>query len=241
MSHLTREDFIELGVSIPTDSLTKWASGQLKATKGRETRLQTRGMSAAYLSGVKDLVAVIEKREQELGKTQELPPEAVALAQRIREEALNYWREGKQIANVGFGTQPELLAKFRTGVRTGMLITTLIRELEITGALLREHSSPLAALGGNDAFIERGKFLIGRLKEVKLNLDAACGALPALAAQQCHDKGLLYDLTRNLVRIGRLEFLLDPDQASEFNFTGVARARGVSTRPQLRDAKAVGR
>ena len=42
MSQLSREDFIELGVSAPTNSLTDWAAKQLDATKGREARLQYR-------------------------------------------------------------------------------------------------------------------------------------------------------------------------------------------------------
>jgi hypothetical protein len=237
MSHLAREEFIELGVSVATTSLTEWASAQLAATKGRETRLQTRGMNAAYLSGVKDLIAVVETRHKELGDSQELPPQAVALAQRIREEALGYWREAKQIAKVEFGTDPDLLAKFRTGVQTGMLIANLIKELESMVSRLREHASQLSALGGTETFAARGDLLIGRLKEVKATLDAACRALPAPAAQQCHDKGLLYDLTRKLVRVGRLEFILDPEQSTAFNFTGVRRDRGVSTRPRLKKEK----
>jgi hypothetical protein len=237
MSHLGREEFIELGVSVSTASLTEWASAQLTATKGRETRLQTRGLNAAYLSGVKDLIAVVESRQKELGASQELPPQAAALAQRIREEALGYWREAKQIAKVEFGTDPDRLARFRTGVQTGLLISNLIKELESMVALLREHSSQLVALGGTEAFVARGELLIGRLKEVKGTLDAACRALPAPAAQQCHDKGLLYDLTRKLVRVGRLEFILDPEQSAAFNFTGVRRGRGISTRPQLKKEK----
>jgi hypothetical protein len=53
----------------------------------------------------------------------------------------------------------------------------------------------------------------------------ACRALPAPQAQQCHDKGLLYDLTRKLVRVGRLEFALDPASAADFNFTDVRQGR----------------
>jgi hypothetical protein len=241
MSPLSREDLIELGVSFPTRSLTAWTWEQLAATKGRETRLQTRGMSAAHLSGIRDLVAIVEKRQQELGESHELPPQVVALAQRLREEALGYWREAKQMARVEFGAQPDLLARFRPGVRTGLLIATLIRELETAVPLLREHSAQLEALGANAAFIERGELLIGRLKEVKLQLDAACRALPTPVDQQCHDKGLLYDLTRKLVRVGRLEFMLDPEQAAHFNFTGVRHERGVSTKPRLKNSSAAGR
>ena len=240
MSQLSREDFIELGVSAPTNSLTDWAARQLDATKGREARLQSRGLDTAYLTGVRDLIGIVEKREKDRGNPQESPSQSVALAQRIREEALGYWREAKEIAKVAFGTSPDLLAKFRTGVQTGGLIAPLTRELETMLGLLREHSSQLAGLGGTEAFIGRGALLIERLKDVKVGLDAACRALPPPDAQQCHDKGLLYDLTRKLVRVGRLEFILDPDQAAAFSLTGMRRGRGVSTRSRYKKEK-VGR
>lgn len=241
MSPLTREDFIELGVSVPTNSLVEWATRQLAATKGREARLQSRGVNAAFLTGVRDLVTTVGTHQKELGTAAESAPQAVAQAQRIREEAIGFWRESKQIAKVAFGTSPDLLAKFRTGVQTGLLVTNLIRELESIVALLREHSKELAALGANEAFIERGSLLIGRLKEVKVALDSACRELTPPAAQQGHDKGLLYDLTRRLVRVGRLEFILDPDQAAGFNFTGVRRERSVPTRNGPKKEKVGGR
>ena len=236
MSGLNRDEFIELGVSIPTTFVTEWASGQIEATKGRESRLEIRGVNAAYLSGIKDLTDLVGKRQRELGERHELPPEAVALAERIRAEAMGYWRESKRLAAVAFATQPDVLAKFRTGVNTGLLIQNLVRELESTVALLREHLPQFAALGAGEAFITRGEHLVTRLKEAKASLDAACKGLPPTVAQQCHDKGLLYDLTRRLVRVGRLEFTLEPRQAADFNFRLVRRDRGVSTRPNLKKA-----
>jgi len=241
MNPLSREDFIELGVSIPSDRLVEWASGQLAATEGKETRLETRGLNQGALGAIRDLTALVEKHGKELGEPQDLPPQAVARAQRLREEALAYWREAKLMARVEFGTHPDLLAKFRTGVQTGLLLGNLIKELDSMVALLGEHGSQLAGIGGTEAFIARGRRLVGTLREAKAELDAACRALPALAAQQCHDKGLLYDRTRKLVRIGRLEFLRDPEQASEFNFTAIRKERGVSTRARLKQDKASGR
>jgi hypothetical protein len=233
MSPLLRADFVELGLSVPTDYLTKWATDQVAATKGRESRLEMRGIGAPYLSELRDLIGVVGKRQRELGEQHELPPQAGALAERIRVEALSYWREAKRLAQAAFAAEPDVLAKFRTGVQTGLLILNLARELESMVALLREHSVQLAKMGGNEAFIVRGEALVKRLKEVKVDLDAACRDLPEAAQQQCHDKGLLYDRTRMLVRIGRLEFHLDPAQASHFNFTLVRRDRGSSSRPRL--------
>ena len=99
---------------------------------------------------------------------------------------------------------------------------------------MREHAAQFAALGAGEPFITRGEFLIARLKQAKTKLDAACGNLAAPAIQQCHDKGVLYDVVRTLVRIGRLEFALEPSLAADFNFNLVRRDRGVWTKPQLR-------
>src|SRR6185295_9831565 len=147
----------------PSDSLTEWVTGQLAATKGKESRLQARGMTDAGLATIRDLRASVDKSGKEVGETAALPPQAVALAQRIREEASAYWREAKQMAKAEFGTQPDLLAKFRTGVQTGLLIANLTKELESMVALLREHSAQLSGVGGNEAFIARGESLIARL------------------------------------------------------------------------------
>ncbi|HVR83442.1 MAG TPA: hypothetical protein VMU54_03970 [Planctomycetota bacterium] len=233
MSPLLRGDFVELGLSVPTDYLTKWASDQVAATKGRESRLELRGIGAPYLSELRELIGVVGKRQHELGESQALPPQAGALAERIRVEALAYWREAKRLAQAAFASEPDVLAKFRTGVQTGLLILNLVRELESMVALLHEHSAEFSRLGANQGFIARGETLIKRLKEVKVNLDAACRELPEAAQQQCHDKGLLYDRTRLLVRVGRLEFHLDPAQAAHFNFTLIRRDRGTSTGARL--------
>jgi len=234
MSDLSREDFIELGVSTPISVLTEWAAGQISATKGRESRLGLRGMNAGGLSDIRDLTVRVENCYRELGQSHDLPPEQAALAERIRVDAFDYWREAKRLVGVAFATQPDTLATFRTGVQTGLLLRHLLRELESMIPLLREQSARLAPVGAGEAFVTRGELLAARLKEAKTRLDAACKELPPAVAQFCHDKGLLYHLTRNLVRVGRLEFALEPDEAAHFNFKRVRRDRGVSTRPRLK-------
>lgn len=234
MGTLSREEFIELGVAIPTALVTEWATGRLAAAKGRESRLELRGLTAASFSGRRDLIDRIERRQRELGESQALPPEAAAMAERTRAEAVGYWRKAKRLASTAFATQPDVLAEFRVGVKTGLLILNLVRELESTVALLRVHAAAFAALGAGEDFITRGDHLIARLKEAKATLDAACRELSAPALEQCYDKGVLYDLTRTLVRIGRLEFALEAGVAKEFNFDLVRRDRGIGAPPERR-------
>lgn len=241
MSPLTRDKFIELGISVRTDRLIRWATRQLAAARVREERLHSRGVNAAYLAGVQNLIAAVERAWKEAGGTHDVPPEEEALVLLLRQEATAFRREATLMVKVEFGSSPDLLARYRTGVQTGRLIANLARELEIEVALLREHSTRLAGLGGTEAFIGRGDLLVRKLKQAKENLDATRRALPATAAQRCCDKGVLYDLTRKLVRTGRLEFMGDPKQAAAFSFSGVSRRRGVSTQPRLAEEMVAGR
>jgi hypothetical protein len=238
MSVLSREDLIELGVSTPTSHLMEWATSQLLATKGRESRLAMRGVTTSNLSDIRDLTVLVGDRQRELGDAYALPPEQAAMAERIRAEADGYWRQAKQVAVVAFATQPDLLAKFRTGVRTGLLISNLVAELSLMNPLLREHSAQFALLGVGDAFATRGELLVARLEQAKSRLDEACKELPPKVVQLCYDKGLLYDLTRKLVRVGRLEFMLEPEQASHFNFILVRRDPGKISQPRLKKTTA---
>jgi hypothetical protein len=213
---------------------------QLTATRGRESRLELRGVSAADLTELRRLLDTVERGHGELGDAQTLPPPEGALAERLRVEALGYWREAKWMARIAFSADPDLLAKFRTGVQTGLLLGNLIAELDSMMALLREHSSSLGRYGATEVFIARGQSLVSRLREAKVAMEVACKELSPAARQQFHDKGLLYDRTRMLVRIGRLEFHRDPTQAADFNFTLVRRDRGVSLRPRLKSSRSRG-
>lgn len=241
MNAMVREEFVELGLSVPTDFLTQWASNQVAAAKGRESRLELRGLGPAYLSDLRTLIDQVGKGHEGLGGGQALPPPEGALAERLRAEAFEYWREAKRIARVAFASDPDKLARFRTGVETGLLIMNLVRELESMLVLLREYGATLARFGATEAFIVRGDSLVVRLRAAKAEMDAACRELPPAVLQQFHDKGVLYDRTRLLVRVGRLEFHLDPEQSSQFNFKLVRRRRGVSMRPRLKGSRSEGR
>jgi len=140
MSTLSREECIELGVSIPTAPLTDWAVDQLAAARGREGRLKHRGIHSPYLKEIQTLIGTIRETQATLGWLGAVPPPEVVDVQRIREEAFAYWQEAKQIVKVEFGSNPDMLVKFRLGVRTGRLIANLTRELDCIVSLLDAHS-----------------------------------------------------------------------------------------------------
>jgi hypothetical protein len=223
MGQLTRRECIELGVSVPTGPLTAWAIDQLAAAGGREKRLEHRGIHSPYLEEIQALIGTITEAQPAQGRENAMPPAEVIDAQRIREEAFAYWQEAKQIVKVEFGSNPDMLVKFRLGVRTGRLIANLTRELDCIVSLLGEHSAQLGWLGVTETFQRVGGVLIGKLKEAQAKLDAVCRALPPVLAEQCFRKGRLYDLTRKLVRIGQLEFLHEPELAAAFNYSVLRR------------------
>jgi len=223
MSQLSREECIELGLSVPTVPLIAWATEQLAVAKGRGDRLEGRGVTAPFLKEIKMLIGTVAELQSTLAKEKaSLPPE-VAQSQRIREEAYAYWQEAKQIVKIEFGTCPDIQVRSRLGVRTGRLLSNLCREMECVVAVLREQSSQLSWLGADEAFIKAGEELIGRVKEAQAKLDTACKALSPALAEQCCEKGKLYDLARKLVRIGQLEYLHEPEQAAAFNYTLLRR------------------
>jgi len=239
MSQLSREECIELGLSVPTAPLIGWATEQLAVAGGREGRLACRGISPAYLKEVKLLIGTVAELQNTLSKEKASIPAEVAQAVRIREEAYAYWQEAKQIVKIEFGTCPEVQVRCRLGVRTGRLLSNLCREMECVVAVLREHCPQLSWLGADEAFILAGEGLIRKLKEAKTKLDAACRALSPALSEQCCEKGKLYDLTRKLVRIGQLEYLHEPEQAAAFNYTLLRRELRAGSEVRAKAVKTI--
>jgi hypothetical protein len=238
MSQLTREECIELGLSVPTSVLVVWATVQLAVARGTRERLGSRGITAPFLREIKTLIGKVAELENTLGKEKaSLQPE-LTRSRQIREEALAYWREARQIVKIEFGRFPEIQARCRLGIRTGRLLANLCREMECVVAALREHSPVLGRLGVDEAFLSAGDAQIGKLKEARARLDSTRQSLSPDLAEQCTQKGQLYDLTRKLVRIGRLEFLHEPEQASAFNYSQLRRELRAGSEVRIRTVKA---
>jgi len=239
MSQLSREECIELGLSVPTAPLIGWATEQLAVAKGRDARLEHRGITAPFLKEIKLLIGAVAELQNTLVKEKASLPLELANVQRIREEAYAYWQEAKQILKIEFGTHPEIQVRSRLGVRTGRLLANLIREMECVVAVLREHSMQLSWLGADEAFVNAGGELVGKLKEAQSKQDAASRALSPALAEQCVEKGKLYDLTRKLVRIGQLEYLHEPEQAAAFNYTLLRKELRAGSEVRAKTVKAV--
>jgi hypothetical protein len=241
MGQLSREECIELGLSVPTGPLIAWATEQVAVAGGRQKRLENRGVTPAYLKELKSLLGTVSQLQNTLGKEKALLPAEVAQAQRVREEAFDYWQEAKQILKIEFGTCPEVQVRSRLGVRTGRLLSNLCREMECAVGMLRECAPHLAWLGMDENFLTTGENLIRKLKETQGKLFATCQVLSPALAEQCCEKGKLYDLTRKLVRIGQLEYRNEPEQAAAFNYALLRRELRVGSEVRAKTVKVAAR
>jgi hypothetical protein len=241
MSQLSREDCIELGISVPNVPLVVWATEQLSVAKGRQERLEGRGVTPAFLQEIKTLIRMVVELENTLGKEKTSLSSEVAPFQKLREQASAYCQEAKQIVKIEFGTCPEIQVRGRLGVRTGRLLSNLCREIECVVAVLREQLPQLSWLGVDEAFINAGDELVGKLKEAQAKLVRAIQALSPNLAEQCCLKGQLYDLCRKLVRIGQLEYLHEPEQAAAFNYTLLRKDLRAGSEVRAKSPKSVAR
>jgi len=239
MSQLSREDCIELGLSVPSGPLIGWATEQLAIAKGREDRLEHRGITTPFLNEVKMLIGTVSELQSLRMKDKTVLPPEVSQVQRVREEAFAYWLEAKQMLKIEFGTCPDIQARCRLGVRTGRLLANLCRELECVVSALRELSPHLSWLGADEPFIHAGEELIGKVKEAQATLHLTAQAMSPAFADLCFEKGKLYDLTRKLVRIGRLEYLHEPEQAAAFNYSVLRRELRAGSEVRAKTVKTV--
>jgi hypothetical protein len=241
MNQLSSEECIELGLSVPTGPLIGWVTEQLTAIKGREERLECRGVTAPFIKELKALVGKVAQLQISLGKEKSSLPPEVAQSQHLREEASAYLQEAKQIVKIEFGTCPDVQAQCRPGVRTGRLLAHLCQEMECIVSALREHSRQLGWLGVDEEFLNAGNALIGRLKEAQAKLASASKAMSPQLLEQCSEKGKLYDLCRKLVRIGQLEFMDEPEQAAAFNYTLLRKELRPGSEVRAKTTKAMTR
>lgn len=239
MTKLSREELIELGLSIPTRRLIEWSRELITLTAGKEARLRHRGVDSPFLAEIATFIDTIQKSggnaESEKGIVD------AGSIDRARKEAISFWDEVKQIAKVEFGTQPDLLARFRTGVRTGPTLSRIAREIEIHLALLREHASEVRWLGADQEFLKKGEAVLSRLREAQARIDRACTELPPAMLELCQNKGRLYDLSRKLVRIGRLEFMREPEEAAAFRYDTIRQDRPIYSPARTKPEKASAR
>jgi hypothetical protein len=241
MDNLSWEELIELGLAIPTDRLLEWSKEQSTLALAKKDRLARRGLSSLFLAEIGVLQDSVRKHTGETGLEDLRSASELRDLDRLRQQALSYWEEVKQIAKIEFGTDPDTLARFRIGVRTGPSILKLAKEFERHLSLLREYPQQLSWLGVDEAFIQKGENLLSMLREAQAKITIACKILPAHFLELCEEKGRLYNLTRKLVRLGRLEFIREPELAASFNYEIVRKDKPALSPARAKSGRASAR
>ncbi len=220
MNPLSSEEYIELGLSIPTNSLEVWATVLLAAAQWKLDRLELRGITPSFLKEIKTLIQAVGDLENTLGKEKHSHPPEADQVQRIREAAATYQDQANQILSLVSGT----LSETPLEVRTGPLLGNLGRDMACIVALLRGSSAKSGSPGIDKAFLSEGDVLVRELKESQMLLTSARQALSPAQEKQCSQKGKLYERIWTLIQVGQREFLHEPEQAATFNYSLLNRA-----------------
>ncbi len=237
---LSREETMVLGGKIASQTLTEWSGAMhaIAAKKENAPRLTKRGVAPAFLEEILKLTTSVPKLEttQEVGKKD--GPVSTESVERIMDDGFDWRREVLESVKVEFGTDPDRMARFRTGVHVGGSTSLLVREIRFLVPVLRDYAAQLAWLGLNAAFLERGTMLADAIEAANTEQEATVKALPPKTAELYLAKGQLYDLTRKLVRLGRLEFRKEPELARQFTYEIVRRVQVAARAARARAAAA---
>ncbi len=224
---MTRVQMIALGETIPSATLTEWSKAIHGLAVKYLARLSKRGATPGFLGEIEKLNVEVPKLEttQEVGK-KDLSASTDDV-ERDRDDAYDLWREARESAKVEFGTEPDALARFRTGVHVGGSAPLLVSEIRFLVPVLRATLAQLGWLGLNEEFVKRGEALADKLEASNTIQEVTRKGLPPKTAELYLNRGRLYDLTRKLVRIGRLEFRKEPEMAKLFNYEIVRRTQNA--------------
>jgi hypothetical protein len=222
---LSRSEAIHLGSRLSSGHLTKWARAVCARARADFDRLKSRGVSKDFLKTTESICADVDEIEAKLEIAREAIPNATAELEKTHENALAWRKQAIMMAQVEFGTDPEMLARFRVGVSVGESVQKLVRELEVLLPLIREFIRNLSWLGCAELFLSTGETLAKTLRELDAKQETARNALPPETAEFYHKKGQLYDLARKLVGIGRLEFADEPDRAGKYGFDQMRKTK----------------
>lgn len=215
---LSRSEAIHMGSRLSSENLTKWARTICARARVDFERLKKRGVSEDFLKTTEAICAEVDELEAKIKIAKEAVPDAAAELEKAHENALAWRKQAMMMAQVEFGTDPEMLARFRVGVNVGESVPKLVRELEVLLPLIRQFIRNLSWLGCAELFLSTGETLAKTLKELDARQEAARNALPPETAEFYFKKGQLYDLARKLVGIGRLEFADEPERAGKYGF-----------------------
>ncbi len=117
--------------------------------------------------------------------------------------------------------EPEMLARFRLGVRTSASVPKLLWELRILLLLVRENLPALRNVGVDDAFVARGEEVFRRLEETHRKMADELAVLPPQLLELYHAQGVLYTRARFLRRMGEIALVSDPIRQKDYTYEAI--------------------
>lgn len=232
-----RQELITIGERFNTDAILDWSGGIVQAARQDAARLKARGIT-------EKLLAEIEASREEVRKlnvTQERDKKDVAtltVSRRGAMEAALDWREEvKGLAEAVFDSQPNLLARFRTGVKASWSVPKLLTEVGILLGALQEHLAELKGVGASEKLVARGERALHDLDASQRKNSEEKSQTPVATAELYHAQGTLYTRVRFVVRIAEVEFRKEPAQLGRYSYAALRRQGASAEGRRARAAK----
>ncbi|MBI2933915.1 MAG: hypothetical protein HYY16_19900 [Planctomycetes bacterium] len=215
-----REELIHIGERFTVQSLLDWSGQVVQAARQDLARFKARGITETTLRDIETAREQLKKLSAApVGDRHEASPLAIARREAV-EAALEWREEVKGLAEAIFDSEPDVLARFRTGVKVSRSLFKLVREVGFIVGVLREHLAAFAAVGG-PSLLKRGEETLKRLEEAQQRIPEERSQAPAPLAELCHAQGILYTRTRFVARIAQVEFHRDPERLARYGYAPV--------------------
>jgi hypothetical protein len=221
-----RPELEMIGEAFTANALLDWSGRVLAAAQDDLARLSGRGITRESLQRI-EVARMDVDRLKAIRKSDRRADPTLAKERRSAiEEAIDWRLELRGMVQAVFDSQPEILERFRPGIKVSRSLPLIIGELESLLGAVREHDVALRPVGVTDTFNARGREILDRLKDSLRRLEEERSLTPPPTLDLNHAKGVLYTLTRYLCRIARVELRREPLKSARYGYALVRRGMG---------------
>jgi hypothetical protein len=225
----SRPELEVIGEAFSAVALLDWSRRILAAAYGDLDRLESRGITSEHLRKIEAARMDVD-RLRDLRKLDRQPESPLARRRRLAmEEAVDWRRVLRGLAQAVFDSRPDVLERFRPGIKTSRSIPQTSSELRTLLAAAKEYADALDAVGMTEEFRIRGRDILERLEESQRRLEEERSGTPQSALELNYAKGVLYTRTRYVCRVARVEFRNEPGKSQVYGY-GPLRRRASSLR-----------
>ncbi|MBI2900484.1 MAG: hypothetical protein HYY17_09880 [Planctomycetes bacterium] len=223
-----RAELVTIGERFNTDSLLEWSGQIAQAAKQDLARLKGRGLTEKLLAEIE--TSREEVRKLNLAQEKEKKDvSTLAIPRRAAIAAGLDWREEvRGLSDAVFDSEPDIQARFRTGVKASHSIPKLITEIGLLIGAAREHLPALKGVGADAALIARGEKILRDLQEVQKRQTSEKAQSSGAGVDLFHAQGVLYTRSRFVVRIAQVEFRKDPNLIGKYSYAALRRQEAAA-------------